>query len=294
MKLSINDSSAPTASQGSNRHPTGPSDRKLKADAWLARWAPQWEPYDRAVTRMARTVAGWATGALVNRREHPRILLVASPSGSGKTMLSRAAFRFWRGCAVTSWAMGHWGATRVPCAHWSDWSTLAETSLTERTGVWADAEEADLLVIDDVGAEVDRFRSGLPAENLRLMLERRHTHRGYTLITTNLFPEEWSERWDFRVTDRMLRRSHVVQSTPNGSYAQRKRDERTCPATSPSSHTSSRTEKDSQPLSEHAESRRVQQPALDEQPDPTRSELSEVGVCPFVLGEPLPTPADIR
>ena len=63
-------------------------------------------------------------------------------------MLARALFRFWRSCAVSSWAMGHWGATRAPSAHWSDWSVLAETSLTERAGVWGDAEEADLLVIE--------------------------------------------------------------------------------------------------------------------------------------------------
>ena len=148
MKTNINDSSAPTESRGICPSLLGPMDRKRNADAWLARWAPQWEPYDRAVTRMARTVAGWATGALVNRREHPKLLLVASPSGCGKTMLARALFRFWRSCAVSSWAMGHWGATRAPSAHWSDWSVLAETSLTERAGVWGDAEEADLLVIE--------------------------------------------------------------------------------------------------------------------------------------------------
>lgn len=170
---------------------------------------------------MGRAVAGWASGAIVNRPGLPRLLIVASAAGCGKTTLAKAACRFWRACTVSSWARGHWGPCSVPSVQWADWSKLAELEPSEKQGIWADAEDAELLVIDDLGSEVDRFRSGLPAENLRLMLDQRHSHRGFTLITTNLIRREWSRRWDVRVTDRLLRQSHVIECTTKCSFAQR-------------------------------------------------------------------------
>ena len=216
-------SGAPTGSPPKSHSLPGPEDRRRKADLWLSRWAPNWEPYDPEVTRMGRVAGGWATGALVNRVNHPKILLLASSPGCGKTMLARSAFRFWRACGVSSWSQGHWGPDRAPNAHWCEWSTIAESPLGDRPGTWTDAEQSDFLIIDDVGSEVDRFRSGLPTENLRLILERRHRRRGFTLISTNLLRSEWLARWDARVTDRLFRNAYTFQCSSMLSYAQARR-----------------------------------------------------------------------
>jgi len=69
-------------------------------------------------------------------------------------------------------------------------------------------EGACLLLLDDVGAEVDRYKSGEPTERLRALLDARAGH--FTVISTNLPPAMWSIRYDARVEDRMLRNSIIV------------------------------------------------------------------------------------
>jgi DNA replication protein DnaC len=71
-----------------------------------------------------------------------------------------------------------------------------------------DVCNADIVFIDDIGAEEDRFRSGTPTRILGDLLGALEPK--FTFITTNIAPAKWSERWDGRVEDRLLRRNATV------------------------------------------------------------------------------------
>ena len=72
----------------------------------------------------------------------------------------------------------------------------------------ADACRADFLVIDDIGAESDRYKSGEAIDKLCQILSRREGM--FTVVTTNVEPSNWSALLDARVADRLLRKSVVV------------------------------------------------------------------------------------
>jgi DNA replication protein DnaC len=67
--------------------------------------------------------------------------------------------------------------------------------------------------LDDIGAEVDEFKSGKATERLASLLE--HRMHKYTLFTTNIDRKQWSIRWDKRVASRLHHKTLVV--TLNGS-----------------------------------------------------------------------------
>ena len=64
----------------------------------------------------------------------------------------------------------------------------------------------NLLVIDDIGAEYDP--SKIATEKLYLLLE--HRERKWMVLTTNVPPEKWEEKFERRISSRLLRNSHIV------------------------------------------------------------------------------------
>ena len=81
-----------------------------------------------------------------------------------------------------------------------------------------DACAETLLIVDDIGAESDRFKSGKSTDALAYLLTRRQG-RGFTMLTTNIAPTAWASRWDARVEDRLLRKSTVVDMSECPSWA---------------------------------------------------------------------------
>jgi len=65
----------------------------------------------------------------------------------------------------------------------------------------------DLLVLDDLGAETDRYRSGVPTARLQRVLELME-HR-WLLITTNVPKDKWRERWDQRICSRLEASAYI-------------------------------------------------------------------------------------
>jgi DNA replication protein DnaC len=86
--------------------------------------------------------------------------------------------------------------------------------------IWlAGMEDCDLLCLEDIGAEVDRFKSGEPYERLRELLNE--FKRNFLFITTNLMPEQWGDKWDKRIADRLMRDSEIFAMRETESYANR-------------------------------------------------------------------------
>ena len=88
-----------------------------------------------------------------------------------------------------------------------------------KAGDWSvdGLEEADLLILDDVGAEHDPSKVGL--EKLYLILERREWR--WTIVTTNEAPQFWEEKFERRIADRLMRNCEHVDLSDLPSYAAR-------------------------------------------------------------------------
>lgn len=112
------------------------------------------------------------------------------------------------------------GPPQVRYADWNRWANLDVADEGDNLA-FEDLCEPDVLFLDDVGAEPDRYRSGLALANLTSLLSRRE-HR-WTALTMNYLPETWvgtetvPGRFGKRVGDRLFRDSTIValRSTPS-------------------------------------------------------------------------------
>lgn len=84
-----------------------------------------------------------------------------------------------------------------------DWSSIALYDREDQDQSFLEAHECDVLLLDDIGTEIDKFKTREPVERLRQLLGAREGK--YDLITTNIPVEKWAKVWDNRVDDRLLR-----------------------------------------------------------------------------------------
>lgn len=191
----------------------------FKPDAdWRAKWLRLDETVHAEVADLAMVAECFAKRAAFNDGGGPRLLVLGGVCGTGKTHVARALVRYFNSVAVTNWQRGRWAAHSVPSAAFVEWPELAEAEPSHNSSSWQEAATADLLVLDDVGAEADRFKSGLPVANLARMLNARE--RRWTCITANFPPSTWAERFDKRVADRLHRGAILQEIKHAPSYWQ--------------------------------------------------------------------------
>lgn len=130
-------------------------------------------------------------------------LVMVGGTGTGKSHLARGIARFISLSAVDLWHSGRW--QKVPTVSVFAWSELMDK---DASGAFQEAGEASLLVVDDIGAEVDRYKSGQPCEVLRRLMESREGR--WTIWTTNIPQNLWRERWDERVASRLKEAKTLV------------------------------------------------------------------------------------
>ena len=179
------------------------------------------------LTRQARA---WMNACLRNAGPE-RLLVLCGNNGAGKTTVLRGLQRFLDAARIDAWDKGYWvdGPPSVKFADWHLWANLDPARAEEERLALEDLCEVDVLLLDDVGAEVDRYKSGLPLANLSELFNRRA--QKWTALTTNYLPEQWigSEtvmgRFGKRVGDRLFRHSIIVPLRHTPSYALTNRKE---------------------------------------------------------------------
>lgn len=130
-------------------------------------------------TDALRGVRGWLESS-------ERWCLLVGPVGTGKSVAARWAVD--RVIETGRWALM---TTAARLGNLSTWDDAGELDRLER---------ADLLVVDDVGAEADTDHARV---TLRSLLDTRHDRGRRTLLTTNLVGGHLSKWLGVRITDRI-------------------------------------------------------------------------------------------
>lgn len=156
---------------------------------------------------MADEVERWCKDVYWNRRDH-RSLVIAGPFGCGKTTVLRKASAFVR--MVYMDRLYHEWKRPISLIELEFAKLCADLEAQRNRDFADDVRAADVVFIDDIGAEEDRFKSGAATRVLGDLLGDLETK--FTLITTNVDRRQngWRLRWDPRVEDRLLRRGSVT------------------------------------------------------------------------------------
>lgn len=144
-----------------------------------------------------------------------RHLIISGPTGVGKSHLSVKLLKTVRGSVHQLWPSSAWN--HPPSVASADFSKIAVKEESEWREWWKDhiddiagcGLQAEVLFLEDIGCEVDRYRSGAPAARLCEIFN--WFAEQWLVVTTNVPPGEWKTRWDARVADRMLRNSVIVE-----------------------------------------------------------------------------------
>lgn len=160
------------------------------------------------------TVAESFCGRWFRNHTKDSLLVLFGNYGCGKTHIAQGIFDFCLRAAFKALESGHWGDT-VPSCYYLPWPEAAAAMSEKQFGLVEDAFKADLLVLDDVGAENDPWK--ICADKLCQILSRRE--RRFTVITTNLAPEHWREKFDGRINDRLMRNSVICDMSRVPSYS---------------------------------------------------------------------------
>ena len=147
----------------------------------------------------------------------PRWLTIVGKSGTGKTFLAKAVYRYvLRNVAKSAKICGEKGLYVGDCiATTAD--RLAEDWRGSFRGISPDEEKADLLLLDDLGTTSDK--SGFVTDAFYRLLSRRMGR--WTIITSNLSGEA-IKAMDARLYDRMLRDGNRVVTINNAkSFSER-------------------------------------------------------------------------
>ncbi len=208
-----------TLSPTSLRDPRTNAGKPFKPSAeWRAKWLKLDESAHVEVAALALLAEQFAKRLAFNDRTGPKLLVLGGKNGVGKTHAARAVHYYFNAVAIDCRMRGNWRGRDVPCSVFCEWAELAEAEPGKSLPAWESAVAADLLVLDDVGADVDRFKSGLPVANLSRLLNARERH--WMIVTMNHPPSAWAERFDKRVADRLHRHATIFEIKEAGSYWQ--------------------------------------------------------------------------
>jgi hypothetical protein len=157
------------------------------------------ETFGNAARSIARFSEGWLKAACANdQKVKSRWLILAGSPGCGKTHALQAAYRFLRAHAIDCWPRWY---TTPPSVTKFTWSRVVSLEPGAWEDIEAEAHRATMVLIDDLGSEVDRFKTGEPTERLRRIMEICKTK--WLLVTTNVPKAKFPTVFDGRVASRL-------------------------------------------------------------------------------------------
>ena len=151
--------------------------------------------------RIARFAEGWIKAAANNDpAAKSRWLVLSGATGVGKTHALRKAYQFLRNHSGDLWPRPY---PTPPGVVSYTWSRVIQRERFDWDDIEVETQRARMVLIDDLGTEVDRFKTGEPAERLRVILDL--CAGKWLLITTNVPKAKFADVFDVRVQSRLER-----------------------------------------------------------------------------------------
>lgn len=180
-------------------------------------WREKWlklKLHHRKLVDLAGAAQSFAERFFSNWKDDS-LFVISGPTGVGKTHVCDGLYRWATHVRLHLPARGAWPAHELPSITWVPWPKAVNLINETRTEFLQDVERSSLLVLDDIGAENDPWKKG--ADRLCQILS--HREREFTIVTTNIEPYLWSEKYDVRIADRLVRNSVIVNLEGVPSYA---------------------------------------------------------------------------
>ena len=203
---------APPKSSGNDKPRQKPIN-PCKTD-WQAKWLGL-DVTHPSIQTLASAAEKFCGQWFKNDNSKPLLVLVGD-FGTGKTHVAKRIFNFCNAASSAAFEKGCWGKSNFPSSTFIHWPEASSAFQEKEFGIMEDAFNADLVVIDDVGSENDPWK--VCADKFCQILSRRE--KKFTVVTTNVTPEQWTERFDGRINDRLMR-SSVVNQLSAESYSLR-------------------------------------------------------------------------
>lgn len=134
-------------------------------------------------------------------------MIIYGENGSGKSHSARAVFTWAKRIALKiPLVIGTEGECSLADCQCYNWPAVVDGFKNGHWDVIEDMFGCSMLILDDLGAEHDPSKIGV--EKLYLVLERRE-HK-WTILTTNVSPENWEQKFERRIASRFFRNAvHV-------------------------------------------------------------------------------------
>lgn len=190
------------------------------------KWQQKWlglEVTHPAVQEVATEAEKFCGRWFSNNRSKSLFVLVGD-TGTCKTHIAEAVFKFCRAAAMKAFDSGKHGETVIPSALFIPWpQTVAKFGDKQVANqIVDDAISCTLRIIDDIGAGTDPWQDA----NDRLCQILSRVEDKFTVVTTNVDVSEWAAKFGIRISDRLLRNSVVKSLRGVPSYAMWKRTQR--------------------------------------------------------------------
>jgi DNA replication protein DnaC len=177
----------------------------MKRAVWLEKWLTLKTDRNSDLPNLEDAIWRFCCGYAKNPSAG-KLLLLFGGNGNGKTHSAKAVARWARAIAneirFVQWA----DIVRIPEVAFWRWPELLDAF---KEGAWhltKDIIKAELVIIDEIGGGHDPSQIG--TEKLCQVLSRREEK--WTLITTNLSPQTWRDKFDQRVVSRFYRNSEQI------------------------------------------------------------------------------------
>ncbi len=157
------------------------------------------EDHHPKVRQLAISCDMFLMSALVGIRDKGTWFVVAGNTGCGKSHVAKRIKSFYNGSKVEFW---DGVTTHIPNALLGYWPEVVGWDDEDFDDFVSEVSASKLVILDDIGAEEEKYRSGAPAARLGRVLER--CDGRWLFATTNVPADLWKARWDQRVSDRLL------------------------------------------------------------------------------------------
>jgi Cdc6-like AAA superfamily ATPase len=142
-----------------------------------------------------------------NQDEKPgtQWMVLEGPPGTGKSTVGKFCVKAFNSCGpdlMTTYG-GNWNVSHKPNAIYVNWSKFCQRAEADGDGpdMIRELKENSVIVLDDVGADVDRFKTGANKHMLKDLLDA--FDKRWVMISTNVPKSKWVDAFGERAASRM-------------------------------------------------------------------------------------------